>query len=69
MGRRKARRVAGGHISELHSRPIYHGWFVGLMCGLPAVAMWIAALVVGDHMIQASIAAGLPQEIQAFSLW
>ena len=67
MGRNKARRVAAGHPSKLHSRPVYHGWFVGLVCGLPAVAIWIAALAIGDHMIQASIVAGLPQDIQALS--
>ncbi len=67
MGRNRARRMAADHPSELHSRPVYHGWFVGLACGMPAVALWIVALAVGDHMVQASILADLPPEISELS--
>jgi len=67
MGRSRARRVADGKTRELHSRPVYHGWFVGLACGLPAVALWIIALAVGDHLMQAAILANLPADIQNLS--
>ena len=67
MGRKRAVRAAGDRQSQLHSRPVYHGWFVGLACGLPAVALWIIALSVGDHLMQAAILADLPTEIQELS--
>ena len=68
-GRKRARGLAAAtdRPSDLHSRPVYHGWFVGLACGLPAVALWILALAVGDHMVQASILADLPPEISELS--
>ncbi|MEQ9143184.1 MAG: phosphate ABC transporter permease subunit PstC [Parvibaculaceae bacterium] len=46
MGRARARALAGGrHLSVLHSLPSYHGSYVALWCGLPAlllVAAWLA---------------------------
>ena len=46
VGRRKAVRVTGGRTSALHSRPVYHGWYVALACGLPAVSLWFLVLLV-----------------------
>ena len=67
IGRKRAQRAAGERQSQLHSRPVYHGWFVGLACGLPTVALWIIALAVGDHLMQAAILADLPTDIRELS--
>ena len=37
LGRAKARSVAGSDISQLHSRPIYHGAYAALFALVPAV--------------------------------
>jgi len=64
MGRGKAVSLANNQTAALHSRPIYHGCYVALACGLPAIVLWIAALAIGDGFIEATIIASLPQDIQ-----
>jgi len=64
MGRNRAAALAGHQPPALHSRPVYHGWYVALACGLPAIALWIVALAVGDQLIASSVVASLPQSLQ-----
>jgi phosphate transport system permease protein len=42
MGRRRAFRLAAAGGVRLHSRPVYHGHFVALVCTLPACAALLA---------------------------
>ncbi len=63
-GRYRAVAAAGGRLSNLHSRPVYHGWFVAFACGLPAVALWIATIVAGDHLIENIIVSSLSADIK-----
>ncbi len=67
LGRRKAVAITGGRTSALHSRPVYHGWYVALACGLPAVSLWLLVLLAGDWMIDRAIVAALPGELQEAS--
>ncbi len=67
FGRRKAVSVSGGRTSDLHSRPVYHGWYVALACGLPAVSLWLLVLLVGDWMIDRTIVATLSLELREAS--
>ena len=67
VGRRRAVALAGGRPSVLHSRPVYHGWYVALACGLPAISLWILALIVGDRLVEGAIVASLSQELQEAS--
>ena len=67
FGRRKAVAITGGRTSALHSRPVYHGWYVALACGLPAVSLWFLVLLAGDWMIDRTIVAALPGELQEAS--
>jgi len=39
VGQRTALRVSSGDPRSLHSRPTYHGYYVALWCGLPALAL------------------------------
>lgn len=61
MGRRKALATAGGVPRRLHSLPRYHGYFVALWCGLPAllvVTLWLAAEpALVRHLVEASLPA------------
>ncbi len=63
LGRSRAVASAGGNRRQLHSLPGYHGAYVGLWCGLPAllvVALW---LIVEPHVIEALVLNGLPEDM------
>ncbi|MDE0044927.1 MAG: phosphate ABC transporter permease subunit PstC [bacterium] len=66
-GRRKAVSLTGGRTSVLHSRPVYHGFYVALACGLPAMSLWFLVLLAGDWMIDRTVVAALPGELQEAS--
>ena len=66
-GRRKAFSITGGRTSVLHSRPVYHGWYVALACGLPAVSLWFLVLLAGDWMIDRTVVAALPSGLREAS--
>ena len=66
-GRRKAVNLASGRTSDLHSRPVYHGWYVALACGLPALSVWLLVLLVGDWMIDRIIVGALTGEFRGAS--
>ncbi len=64
MGRGRAIGLAAGRPASLHSRPVHHGWYVALACGLPAIALWVAALAIGDRLVASSVVASLPQDLR-----
>ncbi|MDE0415610.1 MAG: phosphate ABC transporter permease subunit PstC [bacterium] len=66
-GRRKAVSLTGGRTSVLHSRPVYHGFYVALACGLPAMSLWFLVLLAGDWMIDRTVVAALPGELREAS--
>ncbi len=66
-GRRKARVLAGERPAALHSRPVYHGWYVALACGLPALALWFVTLAIGEGLIEGAVIASLPDDVRSAS--
>jgi phosphate transport system permease protein len=62
IGRRRAVASVEGRLSELHSRPNYHGMFVAAWVGIPAsllVLVWVALQgPVIDQLLLASLPAG-----------
>ena len=67
LGRRRARVRSAGRAAVPLSRPVYHGWYVALSCGLPAVAIWAGALAIGDLLIESAVIAALPGDIRDLS--
>lgn len=55
-----ALRDAGG---RLHSLPSYHGTYVALVCGLPALLMLLVWIASEGALIRQFVIAGLPDEI------
>lgn len=59
LGRGKALAMAGGSPRLLHSLQRYHGYFVALWCGLPAllvVTVWLAAEpALVRHLVEAAL--------------
>ncbi|MDF1847993.1 MAG: phosphate ABC transporter permease subunit PstC [Parvibaculaceae bacterium] len=61
MGRSRARLLAGGqHLSVLHSLPSYHGSYVALWCGLPALLLVAAWLVFEPAIIEYIVIEAIP---------
>ena len=65
LGRRRSLVVAGDAPRDLHSRPVYHGNFVALWCGLPAFALLLLWLWLEPRALEWWIAARLPDELRA----
>lgn len=66
LGRGKARAVSadGG---ALHSLPRYHGYYVALWCGLPAIILLAAWTVLEPQVIRALTVSALPSELRELS--
>ena len=65
MGRRKALATAGGNPRLLHSLPRYHGYFVALWCGLPALLVVVTWLTAEPALVRHLVEAGLPADTLA----
>jgi phosphate transport system permease protein len=63
LGRTRALAVAGGTPRSLHSRPSYHGYFVALWCGVPALVVLLLWVVVEPWLIEGIVVASLPPEV------
>ncbi|MGD9538595.1 MAG: phosphate ABC transporter permease subunit PstC [Alphaproteobacteria bacterium] len=71
-GRRRALVSVGGDRRALHSMPNYHGWFVALWCGIPALFVLVLWLILRGSILDGFIEdalgpqlAELPQEMHA----
>ena len=65
LGRSRALAVAGEAPWQLHSRPGYHGFWVALWCGVPALAVLVLWLLLGSRIVDALVVAALPGEAAA----
>ena len=64
-GRRRALATAGGSARALHSLPSYHGVYLALWAGLPALlllGLWVA---VDDRVLAWLLVSALPAESRA----
>jgi phosphate transport system permease protein len=64
VGRRRAMTVAAGNLRQLHSLPSYHGSFVALWCGLPALAVVILWLAFESVLLHGLVLSALPSELR-----
>ena len=54
FGRRRALRAAGTNLSQLHSMPSYHGWYVALCVpGIPSGIVLIVWLIIEAPILEA----------------
>jgi phosphate transport system permease protein len=60
LGWQRALASTRGKLAPLHSKPVYHGWYVALLCAGPALALWLAWLLFGDLALQWLVRARLP---------
>jgi len=59
VGRRRALLTAGSAGGRLHSRPVYHGHFVALACGVPGLAVLLLGLLLPGPLPAAGVLAVL----------
>lgn len=52
LGRGRSVRVVSGRTAELHSLPSYYGYYVALWCGLPALFLLLAWLMIEPSIIR-----------------
>ncbi len=64
VGRRRAVVVGGTSSAGLHSLPAYHGLYVILWCGLPALAVMAFWLVFETTIVTSLVVGALPQDLQ-----
>lgn len=64
MGRRRAVAVGGNTAIGLHSLPTYHGLYIILWCGLPALAVMGLWLVFETTIVTSLVVGALPQDLQ-----
>ncbi|MEQ9815128.1 MAG: phosphate ABC transporter permease subunit PstC [Azospirillaceae bacterium] len=60
MGRTRAVSVASGRRSALHSLPSYHGYFVAIWAGVPALLLFVFWLLIGQTVIDTLVMNSLP---------
>ncbi len=65
MGRRRAVAVGGNTAIGLHSLPTYHGLYIILWCGLPALAVMGLWLVFETTIVTSLVVGALPQNLQS----
>ncbi len=73
VGRNRAVAIAGGRLSTLHSVPPYHGFYVALWAGVPALILlagWVSCEgpIIMSLVLGQLPAALIPQDAQALTL-
>ena len=64
LGRRRAYRITGGKVRELHSLPSYYAMMTALWCGIPALLVFLLWLSLEPAIISHLVVAELPPEVQ-----
>ena len=59
LGRRRALRVAGNNIRNLHSLPTYYGYYTAIWCGIPALMVFILWSALDGQIILAMATAAI----------
>lgn len=60
LGRSRAYSISGGQSAALNSRPNYHGYFVALWAGVPALVLFLVWLVIGGTIVDSLVMGSLP---------
>lgn len=64
LGKSRALSAAGGKIRNLHSLPMFYGWYVVVWCGLPALLLFGTWIAFEDALVRNLIVSELPESIR-----
>ncbi|MGZ8410602.1 MAG: phosphate ABC transporter permease subunit PstC [Hyphomicrobium sp.] len=65
MGRSKALKTVSGQAARLHSLPGYYGYFVALWCGIPALFIFAAWLILEPLVVEWLVVSALSEAEQS----
>ena len=65
LGRGGALASVSGNVGALHSLPSYHGLYLALWMGLPALALLVVWPIAAGELIPSMVASTLPSELRA----
>ncbi|SBW12645.1 Phosphate ABC transporter, inner membrane subunit PstC [uncultured Alphaproteobacteria bacterium] len=65
FGTARARAVAPGRQAQLHSRPMYHGLYAAMWCGVPALLISAVWLMFQPVLVKGLVLGGLPESYSA----
>ncbi|WP_042690643.1 phosphate ABC transporter permease subunit PstC [Azospirillum sp. B506] len=63
IGRSRASSSVGGRVAELHSVPAYHGVYVALWAGLPALLLFVAWTASEGWLVLQLVLSALPERL------
>ncbi|QDO98150.1 phosphate ABC transporter permease subunit PstC [Ferrovibrio terrae] len=64
LGKSRALSAAGGKIRNLHSLPMFYGWYVVVWCGLPALLLFGTWIAFEDALVRNLVISELPESIR-----
>lgn len=67
LGRARSLRAVSGRISALHSLPSYYGYYVAMWCGLPAVLVLLAWLMIEPSIVERLLVDRLGERVVGLS--
>ncbi|MCA1908644.1 MAG: phosphate ABC transporter permease family protein, partial [Magnetospirillum sp.] len=67
LGRSRALATASGNPRLLHSLPSYHGYYVAMWCGLPALVLIAAWLALEPTILHWLVMSSLPADLQGMN--
>ncbi|MGE4281950.1 MAG: phosphate ABC transporter permease subunit PstC [Magnetospirillum sp.] len=67
LGRSRALATASGNPRLLHSLPSYHGYYVALWCGLPALVLIAGWLALEPALLHWMVMSSLPVDLQGMA--
>jgi phosphate transport system permease protein len=65
FGTGRARAVSPGRQADLHSRPMYHGLYVAIWCGIPALLVAVTWVALQPILVKGLVLGGLPDAYAA----
>lgn len=64
LGKSRAMGAASGKIRNLHSLPMFYGWYVVIWCGLPAVLLFAGWIAFEDAVVRSLVIGELPETVR-----
>jgi phosphate transport system permease protein len=64
LGRRRAIATSGGALRTLHSLPSYHGFYIAVWAGVPALVLFLAWIAAESTVIEALVRLALPESLR-----
>jgi len=64
LGRSRAIATAGGSLRTLHSLPSYHGFYIAVWAGVPALILFVVWLAAQNAVIDSLVLLALPEQFR-----